>query len=273
MDFHVSSLYQFSVVDATLAVDYSWDVGIDDGVVNSPPPIVVSHSYTPSPSPLSKEKQTLVWCWHVSPLRDDNVACRELSQRLCMEDPRYDPSSVNSSPPPPNSSMIVIPPCLDSPHYPAMQQFNQLRMLPSMPPRCWSCPTPTPPKPRWPSLSPLCFSPLLSLSCMCMLCTLRAPVPNPPSLISHSILPMVLFRKSLRARLVAGPPRLPCWIGTPQGRIFRVQSLFGPPEKCKTFSLANALVFHLQYHFVQFKITSKYMEEQHIILASQQTQI
>ena len=44
--------------------------------------------------------------------------------------------------------------------------------------------------------------------------TLWAPVSNRPSLISHSILPMVLFRRSLHARLVANPPWLSHWIGT-----------------------------------------------------------
>ena len=55
-DFEISSLYQFSAVDVVSAVDYSREVGIDNGVVNNPPPRLVARAYAPSPSPLSEEK-------------------------------------------------------------------------------------------------------------------------------------------------------------------------------------------------------------------------
>jgi hypothetical protein len=77
------SLYQFSAVDAASAVDYSRDVGIEDGVVNSPPPKLHSHMRAPSPSPLSKEKRTLVRLATAS--MEDGVTRRGPSQRLRME--------------------------------------------------------------------------------------------------------------------------------------------------------------------------------------------
>ena len=96
-----------------------------------------------------------------------------------------------------------------------------------------------------PSLSPPILSPLLSFSCICMLCTLRAPIPNRPSLIYllHSVYDIV---SQVAPRSFGGRPSLTSSLErhTTQGCIFRVRSLFGPPEKCKTFSLADAFVFH-----------------------------
>ena len=108
------SLYHFSAVDAASAVDYSRDVGIDDGVVNSPPPKLVARAYAPSPSPLSKEKRTLVRLGHLSPSRDDGVARRGPSRRLRMEGPPSRTSPASSVPPPATSPAMVGPPRLDS---------------------------------------------------------------------------------------------------------------------------------------------------------------
>ena len=133
MDSHIPSLYQFSAADAALVVDYSRDVAIDDGVVNRLPPRVVIRVYAPLPSPLFKEKRMVVRLRHVSPSRGDTIARRGLSHRFRMEAPQCDPSPVNSVPPPANSSTIIGPPCLASPHYSTVPQFNRLRMLPLMP--------------------------------------------------------------------------------------------------------------------------------------------
>ena len=57
-DSQMPSLYQFSAIDVASAVDYSHDLGINDNVVNNPPPRLVTRTYTVLPSPLSKEK------WH-----------------------------------------------------------------------------------------------------------------------------------------------------------------------------------------------------------------
>ena len=106
------SLYHFSAVDAASAVDYSRD--IDDGVVNSPPPKLVARAYAPSPSPLSKEKRTLVRMGHRSPSRADGVARRGPTRRLRMEGPPCHPSPASSVPPPATSPAMVGPPHLES---------------------------------------------------------------------------------------------------------------------------------------------------------------
>ena len=111
------SLYQFSTVDATLIVDYSRDVGIGNGVVNSPPPRLVAHTYALSPPPLSKEKRTLVRLGHLSPSRDDGVARCGPSWRLRTEAPGATPplpASFLPPQPPPWSSALraLIPPLL-----------------------------------------------------------------------------------------------------------------------------------------------------------------
>jgi hypothetical protein len=65
-----------------------------------------------------------------------------------------------------------------------------------------------------PSLSPPILSPLLSFSCICMLCTLRAPIPNRPSLIYslHSLYDIV---SQVAPRSFGGrPPWLLHWRGT-----------------------------------------------------------
>ena len=93
------SLYLFSAVDAASAVDYSRDVGIDDGVVNSPPPKLVARTCALSPSPLSKGKRTLVRLAHSSPSRDDGIARRGPIRRLRMDASPCVPSPVDSAPP------------------------------------------------------------------------------------------------------------------------------------------------------------------------------
>src|SRR6202048_4673353 len=107
-DFQMPSLYHFSAVDAASAVDYSRD--INDGVVNSPPPKLVARTYAPSPSPLSKEKRTLVRMGHLSPSRADGVARRGPTRRLRMEGPLCHPSPASSVPPPATSPAMVGPP-------------------------------------------------------------------------------------------------------------------------------------------------------------------
>src|SRR6202048_482477 len=102
------SLYHYSAVDAASAVDYSRD--IDDGVVNSPPPKLVARAYAPSPSPLSKEKRTLVRLGHLSPSRDDGVARRGPSRRFRMEGPPCPPPPAANVTPPATSTAIVGPP-------------------------------------------------------------------------------------------------------------------------------------------------------------------
>lgn len=91
------SLYNFSAVDAASAVDYSRD--IDDGVVNSPPPISIPRSYAPSPSPLSREKRTLVRLGRASSSTDDGVIRRGPSRRLSLDPPLLQPSPVEHIPP------------------------------------------------------------------------------------------------------------------------------------------------------------------------------
>lgn len=50
-DFPIPSLYLLSTVNVALAVDYSKDVRLADGVVDTPPPAkVVGHAYIPFPS-------------------------------------------------------------------------------------------------------------------------------------------------------------------------------------------------------------------------------
>ena len=92
------SLYLFSAVDAASAVDYSRDVGIDDGVVNSPPPKLVARTCALSPSPLSKGKRTLVRLAHSSPSRDDGIARRGPIRRLRMDASPCVTSPVDSAP-------------------------------------------------------------------------------------------------------------------------------------------------------------------------------
>ena len=150
----------------------------------------------PLPSPHSKEKRTLVWLGHVSSSRDNSVARCGLSRYLHMEAPLCDPSPLDSVPPPANLSAIVGSPCLDSPHYSIVPQFNRLWMIPSMPLPCPLCPASTSSKPRCPSLSPPPFSPLLSLSCICVSGTLQAPIPNCPYCFSHSILILIFLCRS-----------------------------------------------------------------------------
>ena len=105
------SLYQFSAVDAASAVDYARDVGIEDGVVNSPPPKLHSRTRAPSPSPLSKEKRTLVRLATTS--REDGVPRRGPSRRLRMDPPAKE--VLASAPPPAKSSHVVCPPSIDPP--------------------------------------------------------------------------------------------------------------------------------------------------------------
>ena len=93
------SLYLFSAVDAASAVDYSRELNIDDGVVNSPPPKLVARAYAPSPSPLSKEKRTHVRLAHSSPSRDDGITRRGPIRRLRMDASPRVPSPVHSAPP------------------------------------------------------------------------------------------------------------------------------------------------------------------------------
>ena len=107
------SLYQFSAVDAASAVDYSRDAGIEDGVVNSPPPKLHSRTRAPSPSPLSKEKRTLVRLSTAS--MEDGVVRRGPSRRLRMEAPAQEDLPSASAPPPANTSKVVRPPCIDAP--------------------------------------------------------------------------------------------------------------------------------------------------------------
>ena len=193
------SLYHFSAVDAASAVDYSRDVGIDDGVVNSPPPKLVARAYAPSPSPLSKEKRTLVRLGHLSPSRDDGVARRGPTRRLRMEGPPCHTSPAANVTPPATSTAIVGPP--DAPATP-----------PSCPPSlAW-----TPPKTRCllKPQTPFAFA-FLFLRVRAVIFT--SAQPKPLSLFSplYAYLPMTSFRRWLPARVVPGPPpRLP-WIGTP----------------------------------------------------------
>jgi len=112
-DFRVPSLYLFSALDAASAVDYSRGTGIEDGVVNSPPPKLHSRVLAPSPSPLSKEKRTTIRL--ATPSRDDGVARRGPSRRLCMEGPAREPSRATSAPSPANSSQVDRPLCIDPP--------------------------------------------------------------------------------------------------------------------------------------------------------------
>lgn len=79
-----------------------------------------------------------------------------------------------------------------------------------------------------PSLSHPIPSPLLSFSCMCVLCSLRAPILNRPSLIYplHSLHGIV---SHVAPRSLGGRPSLTSSLErhTTQGCIFRVRSLFG----------------------------------------------
>ena len=84
-EFPMPSLYMFSAVDATSAVDYSRDMGIDDGVDNNPPTKLVTRAYAPSPSPLSKEKRTLVRLVHLCPL---SLACTPPNPRCQTLNPK-----------------------------------------------------------------------------------------------------------------------------------------------------------------------------------------
>jgi hypothetical protein len=76
-DVSMPSLIQFSAVNAAFAVDYSKDLGFEDGVVDYPPPKVAKFNYAPSPSPslLRNEK-------HVRNPRS--------TRRLCMDEPQID---------------------------------------------------------------------------------------------------------------------------------------------------------------------------------------
>lgn len=218
-DFQMPSLYHFSAVDAASAVDYSRDVGIDDGVVNSPPPPLVARAYAPSPSPLSKEKRTLVRLGHLSPSKDDGVTRRGPSRRLRMEGPRCHTSPADSVPPPATSSAIVGPPRLDSP------PPSNIAIVPSAPdapvdaPLVPTVPRMDVPKAKVPSstLNPFPAFAFLVFRLRAVLFT--SAHPKPPSLFSplhsYSYLPMTLFRRWLPARLVPGPPPRPPWIGTP----------------------------------------------------------
>ena len=113
-------------------------------------------------------------------------------------------------------SLVIL--ALLPPNYSIVTQFNRLRMLPPTPPPCPSSSGSTSPKPRCPSLS---LNPFFTVVFLLSLCVERftSAHPKQPSLFSplhsYSYLPMALFRRWLPARLVAGPPRLLHWIGTP----------------------------------------------------------
>ena len=198
------SLYHFSAVDAASAVDYSRDLDIDDDVVNSPPPILLSRSYAPSPSPLSREKRTLVRLGRASSSVEDGVIRRGPSRRLSMDLPILPPSPVVHVAHPPVLSAVVVPPT----------------SIPASVPSMFDAPVPntvTPdvdkPKPKV-NLTPLFFvaSPLLFIVLRIFTAQFTGARPKP----SHiSYFHVAMERRSTPDLLVADPPRRLLWIGMP----------------------------------------------------------
>lgn len=201
------SLYHFSAVDAASAVDYSRDV--DDGVVNSPPPKRLALAYVPSPSPLSREKRTLVRLGRASTSTNDGVARRGPSRRLSMDPPPLEPAPTGSLPAPLGLSEVVAPPTSIG------------ASLPSIPDDSVRLPVASgidDPKPKVTFSPPIFRARRCSpLSCIRLSCTSRASVLNrPPFNPSLFLLPRgLVFRRSPPDLLVADPPRRLLWIGTP----------------------------------------------------------
>ena len=218
IDLQIPSLYQFSTVDATSAVDYFRDVDINDGVLNNLPPKIVACTYTPLPSLLSKDRQMLVRLGHVSPSRDDVVNRHGLSQHLRMEAPWCDLSPVDSVLPPANLSAIVSLPCLDSP-----QLLNNatIQSTPDAPLDALVMPI-VPDidltKANVPFFVPCPFFTIAFLLSL-HVGNFTSAYPKPPSLFFplhfYFYLLITLFYKWFPTRLVAGPPQLLHWMGTP----------------------------------------------------------
>ena len=96
--------------------------------------------------------------------------------------------------------------------------------------------------------------------------------PKPPLLnLPSPLSPWYCF--TCRSTLAWWPTLLDFFIGEAHNSRLHLPSpiVVWPPEKCKTFSLADAFVFHLQHHFVQLGSVSGYIEERHIFQASQHT--
>ena len=195
-NFRMPSLYQFSAVDAASAVDYSRDVGIEDGVVNSPPPKLHSRARAPSPSPLSKEKRTLVRLATTS--REDGVHRRGPSRRLRMEAPAQEALTSASAPPPANSSHVIRPPCIDPPVNGPKAKV-QFLLLPKHLSRRWCN----------------CLPCLHSLVAAMFTNVHPKPPSFPPLRSSLCFNPtkFAFFRRWLLARWVPIPPRRRPWIG------------------------------------------------------------
>ena len=111
-DFQLPSLYQFSALDAASAVDYSKDIEVNDGVVDSPPAKVASLKYAPSPSPLCKEKRALERRRDASPPGNDGDARQGPSRRLRLEPLTCD-GLAESVPPSTILSPLDVLACVD----------------------------------------------------------------------------------------------------------------------------------------------------------------
>jgi hypothetical protein len=90
----------------------------------------------PSPSPLSKEKRTLVRLATAS--MEDGVTRRGPSRRLRMEASPQEALPSASAPPPANSSEVVRPPCIDPPVNDPKAKVRFLLLPKSFPP-CFTC--------------------------------------------------------------------------------------------------------------------------------------
>ena len=110
-EIQLPSLYQFSAVDATSTVDYSKHSQVNDGVVDSPPPKVLSLAYAPSPSPLCKEKRALERNRDISTPSDDNDVRQRPSRRLHLEPSPCGDAMLCTT----NISSPKVLPCVDAP--------------------------------------------------------------------------------------------------------------------------------------------------------------
>jgi hypothetical protein len=112
-EFQLPSLYQFSAVDAASAVDYSKDIEVNDGVVNSPPPKARNLTYDLSPSPLCREKRALERCQDTLPSTGNDDERRGPNRRLRLG-PHPCGIPVNHVPHPTTPPPSQVPTCVDA---------------------------------------------------------------------------------------------------------------------------------------------------------------